>query len=75
MSEGGEARQGYEYDDADHIKSPTNSAVTLCGRQAWRVLNALNFDDPRPNDAEGCWTCLQKADSIDAGLKAWLDGR
>jgi hypothetical protein len=62
---GSDVSQG-NYDDADHIKSPVDSSMTLCGQQAWRVLNALNFDDPRPNGAEACWTCLKNAEGIDA---------
>lgn len=70
------AEKGPEaYEDADHIKSPVDSGYTLCGQVAWRVLNVLNFDDPRPNDADGCWTCIEKAKNIDAGLGAWLDAR
>ena len=50
------------WDDAIHIASPDDPLRSLCG------LYGRNLDDlpKRPGGAEGCWSCLHKADEIAA---------
>lgn len=47
------------WDDAIHIAAPWEPRSSLCGQ--W-FRNLATLDEPRPDGAEGCWTCLMAAD-------------
>lgn len=46
-----------QHDDAIHITDPNDTDRTLCkGSTDW--LRTVEIDDPDPDFASGCWTCL-----------------
>lgn len=57
-------------DDAIHIRHPLSGVSTLCGQQIHRVWNVISHKDARPDWGSGCWTCLQKAEAMDAWTNA-----
>jgi hypothetical protein len=54
-----------EWDDALHIAAPWDRRVSLCGN--WG-RNLCELGGTRPDGLQGCWTCLQTAEWLDAHL-------